>query len=183
MTREYKRIVLQLHTLVILSILLLSVGCTQTERLFEVHTINPWEYQDHQEIVKERLLFSGDDLYQVDWDNQVIRFNNNFRGIEINESLNIDDLINEKEEAMELLGEGGSSILGTASREMFGVFLDDELLYVGHFPQPLYSSYLPTGAVISDFGTCIIIGHYGVDEDLRFDDELKDYFESIGVLE
>ncbi len=152
-------------------ILLLFVSC-KVEESDERSTIKFYNCNSNDiERTNKTLLFTDNDIDSFDWESQTIYFN---------ENIYIQDELLEGRKAVGI----GSEIFSTGSRDLFLVYVDDELIYEGQYSQSYASSYMPIGVVLLDQLDGVRLSYSMLDgnEDIRFDERIYKALNSNNLL-
>lgn len=172
------------------------VGCSHKDKLvekeiqknvtytIEVYNLNPIGSRIGEEgnyEKEDKPLFTDKDIRSVDWNGHKIYFTKAF----------IDSIsIKDKQQLMtsDILHIGGSRLFNTSSMDMFGIYVNDELVVKGYYPpQGLASSFMAIGHVFHEEMDGVIITYSGIDptseEDTRDDERLIAAFKGLGLMQ
>lgn len=163
-------------------IMLVAAGCGKVcdNRSFEVYSIESTYSTDAEAVVYKKLLFDETDIEYYDWENQRIGLSSDCMGRHIVDVITVDEYF--ENEKINVMDDGGSDIFGTCGCDMFAVVFDEEVVYIGDFKQPAFSSHYPLGAVLLDSEDGVVISHNGIDLDYRFDEQIYEYLENKDLL-
>lgn len=114
-------------------------------------------------VIGQSPLFTEDDLLSVDFEHQIYLFKEAFLQKMNSDESGLDDDM------------GGSVLLGRHHHQ-FVVVVDGESLYEGYFEPSIWSSFMPSGAIIRDVADKGIQITYGEssNSDPRFDERIKE---------
>lgn len=141
----------------------------------KVYLTNEEDLQDGILGSDSRLLFTGDDIKEYNWENHEIIFNPEFL-----KKINIDYTVDINEKFFS----EGSKILEAKYTDRFLLFLNDEKIYRGYFKYPMYSSYYPVGAIIEDIENGIKINFNSIEDitDVRSDNRIYNFLKDKKLL-
>lgn len=175
MNRKYFSISLILVVLAILPIVIFTNLRSNTKNIddidasaLKVFLINKQDFENGTKGEESKLLFTGKDINEYNWEKHEIIFKPEFlKKRNINFSRDNNEKLNSK----------GSKVLGAKFTERFVFYLNEEKIYEGYFQQPMYSSYYPIGAVIEDIENGIKINWNSIDDciDVRNDDRILNF--------
>ncbi|MBN2853320.1 MAG: hypothetical protein JXQ23_11355 [Clostridia bacterium] len=162
-----------------LTLIMLIAGCTKKTNIvedtrFEVYISSIDDLVNGEYVMEELPLFTNSDLMSVNWEKQEYLFTKEFL-----KKLPASDT--QKKTYI-----GGSILLGTKARDKFSVYVDGQFIYEGEFEQSVFSSYLPTGAILKDIenGVSIIFTDIKNSDliDMRFDNSIKKALTELGLI-
>jgi hypothetical protein len=133
-------------------------------------------FSNDEYVIEETPMFTINDIESYDWKTHQITLKSEY--IDYLNELYMNESGNE-------LGVhiGGIERFNTNFMDKFMLYIDEELIYSGHYEQSLYSSYAVMGIVMTSTSDGVII-EYGMnsEEDHRNDPRVYEVLESYGVL-